>query len=396
MPRKKPTFVSLFSGCGGFDLGFKQAGFKSLGSFDIDPTAVKVHIRNIGANCFVTDLQKASLTTKQLGRPDVVISGSPCQGFSNLGKRNQSDVRNRLLSRGAEIAVGLQPEVVVLENVMGVLSPGLRAHFDRAISILEGEGYQTTVHKIKCSDYGVPQIRKRVLVVASLNPAICNLEIVSKAELALEGRLEGVSACSNHEPVSLKKGTKPFRIAKRIAQHQKLCNVRGGDRAVPTWEIPEVFGPTTNEERAVLIAMRRLRRQVRLRPNGDADPLTITTIKKECGEMAGKIIKGLAVKGFVRQIGRRYDLAHTFNGKYRRLSKGHPSPAVDTRFGTPGYFLHPEEHRGFSVREAARIQGFPDNFIFEGPLSAQYRLVGNAVPPPVAKALAMAIKRTGL
>ena len=161
---------------------------------------------------------------------------------------------------------------------------------------------------------------------------------------------------------------------------------------MPTWEIPEVFGKTTRDERHILVAMRKLRRQVRERENGDADPLKLSTIKKQCGVQADASIKNLVEKGFVRQIGRRFDLAHTFNGKYRRLSVVHPSPAVDTRFGIPRYFLHPEENRGFSVREAARIQGFPDSFTFEGPRSTQFRLVGNAVPPPVAKAIAVALK----
>ena len=86
------------------------------------------------------------------------------------------------------------------------------------------------------------------------------------------------------------------------------------------------------------------------------------------------------------------DLSHTFNGKYRRLSWDHPAPTVDTRFGDPKYYLHPEEQRGLSVREAARIQGFPDDFVFAGSKAAQFRMVGNAVPPPLAKQLAEAIR----
>jgi DNA (cytosine-5)-methyltransferase 1 len=85
-------------------------------------------------------------------------------------------------------------------------------------------------------------------------------------------------------------------------------------------------------------------------------------------------------------------LSHTFNGKYRRLSYAHPSPAVDTRFGTPAYYLHPEEPRGFTAREAARIQGFPDSFFFEGTKATQFKMIGNAVPPPVAESIATAIK----
>ncbi len=393
MPQKKPTYLSLFSGCGGFDLGFQQAGFRGLGAFDVDPAAVLVHQQNVQGQCYVADLRTASITAREFGRPDVVISGSPCQGFSSLGKRKQNDPRNRLLWRGAEIAVGLKPEIIVLENVTGVLTNGLRSHFEKAIGILEKAGYETATLRITCSDFGLPQIRKRILLIANRHSTCSDIELGKSNARTLGDCLNGIRSCTNHEPIVLDKNTDEFRIANRIGQHQKLCNVRGGDRAVPTWAIPEVFGKTTLDERRILGAMRQLRRQVRARDTGDADPLELSTIKEQCGVQAGTAIKSLVEKGFVRQIGRRFDLAHTFNGKFRRLSVVHPSPAVDTRFGTPRYFLHPDENRGFSVREAARIQGFPDSFTFEGLQSIQFRLVGNAVPPPVAKALAEVLKR---
>ncbi len=107
MSKRKPTFVSLFSGCGGFEYGFQESGFQGLGAFDIDPDAVAVHRRNLLGDCYMSDLRTASIRQAEFGRPDVVISGSPCQGFSNLGKRHSSDPRNTLLWRGAEIAAGV-------------------------------------------------------------------------------------------------------------------------------------------------------------------------------------------------------------------------------------------------------------------------------------------------
>ncbi len=392
MAKAPPTFISLFSGCGGFDYGFEQCGYRCLGAFDIDPHAVEVHRLNLEGECHVADLRTASIGKAAFVRPNVVISGSPCQGFSNLGKRLHSDPRNSLLCRGAEIAVALFPEVIVLENVSGVLSPALKQHFERAIFILESSGYVTQTLRITCGDFGLPQIRKRVFLVANRSCSERGLELEQTEEKSLEAFLRGVDNCSNHDPMVLKKGSDELRIAKRIRQHQKLCNVRGGDRAVATWAIPEVFGKTSTKERRMLVTMRKLRRQFRIRTEGDADPLTVAILKKEFGSDAETIVRRLVEKRFVRQIGKRFDLAHTFNGKYRRLSLSHPSPAVDTRFGTPRYFLHPEEDRGFSVREAARIQGFPDQFVFKGSLATQFKLVGNAVPPPVAKAVAVAIR----
>src|SRR5258708_3791391 len=97
---------------------------------------------------------------------------------------------------------------------------------------------------------------------------------------------------------------------------------------------------------------------------------------------------GLIAKNYIRRVGDCFDLVHTFNGKFRRLRWDQPSLTVDTRFSSPRYFLHPEEQRGFTIREAARIQGFPDDFIFFGESKAQIRHIGNAVPPPVAYQLA--------
>ena len=101
----------------------------------------------------------------------------------------------------------------------------------------------------------------------------------------------------------------------------------------------------------------------------------------------------LIKKGFVRKSSKdTYDLTRTFNGKYRRLSWDTPSPTVDTRFGDPNYFLHPENNRGFSVREAARIQGFDDDFTFSDSARDNYKMIGNAVPPPLSEIVAKMIK----
>ena len=200
---------------------------------------------------------------------------------------------------------------------------------------------------------------------------------------------EGVS---NHEPNLLPPGSSNYVIALRINQHQKLCNVRGSERAVPTSDIPSVYGKTTASEREVLVSIQKLRRQLRRRETGDADPLLVREISEHCGRDVSPMIKRLHAGDYLRKIGQRVDLSHTVNGKYRRLDWEHLAPAVDTRFGEPRYYLHPEEHRGLSVREAARIQGFPDDFEFSGSRAAQFRMVGNAVPPPLAQQLAIVIR----
>ncbi len=387
-----PTVASLFCGCGGFDVGFHNAGFRGVGAFDIFPQAVAVFRRNLYNKCSVTDLATASITNATVGRPDVVIAGSPCQGFSTLGKNDATDPRNSLLLRGAVIAVKLRPRAIVLENVCGVLSGRMRTHWDQATGILKNAGYSTLTLQVTSSDFGVPQIRKRVFLIASKSSALGDFRLSPSYKVSLRQALSKTTGLPNHEPIELEKNSDAFFIAARIGQHQKLCNVRGGERSVPTWLIPEVFGATTSRERAVLEVIRSLRRKLRLRKSGDSDPLTLRDLQRECGKDLSSLVNRLLTKGYLRRIRNRFDLSHTFNGKYRRLSYAHPSPAVDTRFGTPAYYLHPDEPRGFTVREAARIQGFPDSFVFEGTRTTQFRMVGNAVPPPVAESIATSIR----
>ncbi len=302
------------------------------------------------------------------------------------------DPRNSLVVTAAQLAVQHQPQVIVLENVSGAMSGQHATYWHQAERVIAKAGYKSVTQQVVSADFGVPQIRRRVVLIAWKSKSETPQLIGSAKPITLGSALRSSDGVENHEPRCLKPGSADYAIATRIRPHQKLCNVRGGDRAVPTWEIPNVFGKTTAPERDVLVMIQKLRRQLRRRDHGDADPLSLREILEHCGRDATAIVKSLLTKGYLRKIGQRFDLAHTFNGKYRRLAWDHVAPAVDTRFGEPRYFLHPEEHRGLSVREAARIQGFPDDFVFSGPRSAQYRMVGNAVPPPLAKQIALAIR----
>lgn len=385
----RPTFLSLFSGCGGFDLGFELAGFDCLGAFDIDPLTVEVHQNALRSPSAVCDLSTVSrLDCKR--RPDVVIAGPPCQGFSTLGKREPKDPRNSLVVSAANLAIAHRPKVVVIENVSGATTGILARYWNQAQYLLQASGYRTATNHLVSANFGVPQIRRRAVLIAWRGNQD-EPKFETQTTTTLIDVLKDICGI-NHEPKCLKPGTTEHSIALRIKPNQKLCNVRGGDRAVATWEIPYVFGKTRAHERGVLIAIQKLRRQLRRRDSGDADPLLVREVSEFCGRDVSRCVRSLHERGYLRKVGQRFDLAHTFNGKYRRLAWDQLAPAVDTRFGEPRYFLHPEEHRGLSVREAARIQGFPDHFEFSGPRSAQFRMVGNAVPPPLARQIAIAIR----
>ncbi len=382
-----PSFGSLFSGCGGFDLGFVQAGFRCAGAFDLDPVAVENHNKNLGSRAIAWDLRNG-LPKDMLTGVDVLVAGPPCQGFSLAGGRRMNDPRNQLLPLAATIAATIRPQVFVAENVAGSKSGDHKSYWESLLGIMKEAGYATREFTCVGTDYGVPQLRKRCLVVAwRTNKNLPDLNGCSAGGVLRDvlGNLDGVS---NHDPVQLEPDSRIAKIARRLRPGQKLCNVRQGSRSVHTWDIPEVFGRTNARERQVLEALIRTRRRRRVRSSGDADPVPIDVLDADLGFPAAPFLQTLKTKGFVRERDSLFDLVHTFNGKFRRLEWQRPSYTVDTRFGDPRYFLHPSEERGFSAREAARIQGFPDSFVFSGPTKAQFRMIGNAVPPPMGRAVA--------
>lgn len=389
------NYVSLYSGCGGADFGFHRKGFHNLGSFDINSSALMVLKKNLNASTHNIDLSKPVDIKEYVSNNPVhvVFSGAPCQGFSTAGNRIYSDPRNNLLLRGGELALTLNTEVFVSENVMGSLSGDLKEYWINLEKMFTSSGYTTDFVKINCLDIGMAQMRKRVLFFAWKDSSRRIKWPPKQSPKKLSDVLKDVELAPNNIGYQIDRDTDKVKIAKRIGKAQKLSNVRGGKRAIPTWEIPEVFGYVNNDEEAILVSLRNLRRRNRNREYGDADPVDLEILIDEHGEDVVSHLENLIKKGYVRDEPlNKFDLTRTFNGKYRRLSFDEPCSTVDTRFGNPIYFLHPQEDRGFTVREAARIQGFPDDFIFEGSLVEMYRMIGNAVPPPLSEIVADVVR----
>ena len=391
MQKSSMNYISLYSGCGGADIGFHKKGFTNIGSFDINNSALEVLKKNLNVPVFKIDLSKqVDISQFIKNKPvDVVFSGAPCQGFSTAGNRNYSDPRNNLLVRGGELALSLKTQVFVSENVMGSLSGNLKDYWINLENLFLSNGYLTHFVKINCLDIGMAQMRKRVLFFAWKDSSRSIKWPKKKNPKNLSQVLNNVKSAPNNIGYEIGSDDETVKIARRIGQSQKLSNVRGGDRAVATWEIPEVFGEVNSYEESILVSLRNLRRRNRQREFGDADPVDLDVIIDEHGGNVVCHLENLIQKGYIRhKAPNKYDLTRTFNGKYRRLSMEEPCTTVDTRFGNPIYFLHPEEDRGFTVREAARIQGFPDDFIFDGSLVEMYRMIGNAVPPPLSEIVA--------
>ncbi len=387
------NFVSLYSGSGGFDLGFKAQGFHSLGAYDSDRDACENFEVNIGSQVHQVNLNNGIPNEHALHGVDALIAGPPCQGFSTAGKRVLNDERNHLITQTGRLALRILPKVLVVENVPGVLAGTHSRYWEEMDAMMRSAGYCTHTTQCQTSDLGMAQSRKRVLFFAWRTKRLIDFTIPALQANNLRSALNGVIGQANHKPKRLKPNTREWFIAKRIKPGQKLSNVRGGENSVASWDIPEVFGLVTNHERTVLELLRRLRRQKRKRDHGDADPVSFDRLEAALGEHFHCIVEQLIVKGYLRRVEDGVDLVGTFNGKFRRLEWDSTSLTVDTRFGSPRYFLHPSYHRGFTVREAARLQGFEDSYIFRGSEQAQYRIIGNAVPPPLGSFAAELVKR---
>jgi len=393
--KRAPTFLSLFSGCGGMDAGFATAGFRSLAAYDIDADAVASYRRNFATPCDRVDLIEWEQLLPSVPEVDVIVAGPPCQGFSLAGARRYDDPRNSLLMIPARIAARLSVRAVVIENVPGVLSESHRGYWNETDRILRDAGFRTRTVVIDAQSVGLPQTRKRVFLIALRGETPPDIEVPRTMAVPLSNVLPVPNGTPNHLPSLLPRRSREYQIAVRIAPGQKLSNVRAGAAAVHTWDIPEVFGPVTQAERSLLEYILHRRRQRRIRLVGDADPIAVRDLRATFGPDVNRIVTSLIQKEYLRPRGvQAIDLTQTFNGKFRRLDPTKPTHCVLTRFCNPVYFLHPTEHRPLTVREAARIQGFSDAFVFEGTPAAQARQVGNAVPPPLAAVIAATLRRS--
>lgn len=386
---RSPNFYSLFSGCGGLDLGFVRAGFTPRLSVDKDANALAVHERYLKSPVEQLDLATTDPSISRTARIDVLLAGSPCQGFSTIGQRRIDDPRNSLLLVASRLTEKHRPKVVVAENVLGALSGEHRLYWQALHDSMRSLGYRTKDFHINSAEFGVAQSRRRVVMISWKTRALEVPDLENAHPVVLRDVLLSLDGAPNHTPVDLPISSKHRKIAEKIGPGQKLTNSRGGALSVHTWEIPEVFGRTNKQQREVLTTVLRLRRQERKRDFGDADPVETKILEKMFGR---ELLAQLVGKGYLRDLNGFHDLTSTFNGKYRRFKLDGLSRTVDTRFGDHTSVLHPLAHRSFTVREAARIQGFPDEVVFSGSLKEQFRMIGNAVPPPMAFAIAKAVR----
>ncbi len=344
-PPGEVQVVDLFCGAGGASAGFMRARtpntrFNVIGAVDVDPHACRTFERMHGVaplQLDVTDLQRPEVLAEAAstwgwdpGAASVLIGCAPCQGFSSHRKKDRRpDGRNDLLGAFAEVIAQLRPDVVVMENVPEMLSAKHWAHYAGWRERVQAAGYGVRARIYNLAGFGVPQERFRAVVVAA-------------------------------------KGWRRFAMPHPDRTPSTYVTVRDAIGALPPLRAGEADPGdpmhVTSRHRANTVELLRL-----IPADGGSRRSLPPGVGPKCFE---------SVDGF-RDV-------------YGRLWWDRPAVAITARCRTPscGRFTHPEQHRGLSVREAALLQGFPADFVFEGPFDDKFKQIGNAVSPTFGRALA--------
>jgi len=364
MPVKKPstelTSLSFFSGCLGLDLGLEQVGIHQLLASEIDKSAVKTINRNrpnlpvIGdlMNYSTQEIRKAAGIGKS-HKPTLIVGGPPCQAFSTAGKRQAfNDPRGNVFLRYVQLIDELSPQFAVIENVRGLLSASLihrplsergndteplredelpGSALNQVLAMLRSYGYGVSFNLYNSANFGVPQVRERVVLIASrdgsklpyLTPTHSNIENYGLPEW------------------------QTFRDAVRGLREKDMHGLQFSDSRLYYFEY--------------------------LKPGQYWKDLPTEEMRKEA--MGASYFSGGGKTGF-----------------FRRLAWNTPAPTLVTHPAMPATELcHPTKNRPLTVEEYKRVQQFPDDWILEGSVVNQYKQVGNAVPIGLGKAVGVAI-----
>lgn len=355
--------ISLFSGGGGLDLGFKNSGFNIVYAIDIDKAAVDSYRENIDSNILLADLFEIDLTT--LPKAKVVIGGPPCQSFSLVGKRDVHDNRSDLVWRYLEIINHVQPEYFVFENVVGLKSAktpkGTKVIEDLA-SAFERIGYTINIETLNAADYGVPQRRKRVIIVGSRSGLRFNFPKPTHNEDGSLGLSKWVSA---QEAIGdLGEAT--------VDGITKYCTA-----------IENSYQELMREKSLESVSQHYYPQM------SDLDKQIISFVKPGGNYMdVPDFVPSNRIKKFKETGGR--------TTCYGRLLPSKPAYTINTHFNRPnvGCNIHYKQDRLITVREALRFQSFPDTYkIISKTKRGLHTVVGNAVPPLLAEAIAKQLKK---
>lgn len=338
----KYTFIDLFSGCGGLSLGFEMAGYKSLLAIDNWQDALDTYRHNNpDARTLCGDLSQINpediKREYNIDRVSVIIGGPPCQGFSIAGKRIIDDERNKLYKSFVGFVKSFMPDAFVMENVPNILSIGDGVVKESIIKDFSDLGYNVTYKVLLASDYGVPQNRRRAIFVG------------------------------------LKKGCFSFptpTITAPITTEEALSDLP--DNSVADGEAYPLSAQSTYQQ--------MMRKGVEALYNHQA---TIHT------EQTVRIIAMVPDGGNYKDLPKELQQTRKVNIAWTRLNSKKPSITIDTGHNHHFHYLY---NRVPTARESARLQSFPDSFVFTHGKTSQLKQIGNAVPPLMAMEIAKQLK----
>jgi DNA (cytosine-5)-methyltransferase 1 len=372
MHKQSDHVVSLFSGAGGFSHGFATAGLKPHCGAELSKEACATYEQNIGSPCHNLDLGTVSPSFFKalLGgaRPFAIIGGPPCQGFSTAGPRNADDPRNRLIFNYLRIVGEVRPRWFIFENVEGLLTSGRGRDVSALVREFLSLGYSVRLEKVNLAAYGVPQTRKRVLIIGN----------------RLDARFEFPEARFSFDSGKVKRrDARPFAptLMEAVAGLQDAARKRR-----------DTVGYVSAEPLNAYDAM--------MRGEGGVTEHVDATLPKDAHRYAllapGQSMKDLPEEHWHDSFKRR---------AFRRVMDGTPT---EKRGGPPSgikrlhgdfqsltitgaasrEFIHPDANRPLTRRECARLQSFPDWYRFHGSAASVSQQIGNAVPPLAAAVFA--------
>ena len=343
MVKRKLSVIDLFCGCGGLSLGFEKAGFNILLGIDNDSKALETfELNHNGSKSICGDITtityeneiKALIGDKKV---DVIIGGPPCQGMSISGFRKFDDPRNRLYLTYIRLVEEIRPQAFVIENVPGLVGLFEGRIKDNIIERLTQLGYNVKCKILNAADYGVPQNRRRVIFVG------------------LKNSIEGFEY--------------PAALEKAITCEMALSDL-------PTLEHElgrDLQRYTSNPQNEYQRRMRMNSQFIR------------NHIAAAHSDHVKHIISLVPDGGNYKSLPEEYRYTRNFHVAWTRFDSHKPAPTIDT--GHRHHF-HYKFDRVPTVRECARLQSFPDDFLFLGNKTQQFRQAGNAVPPMLAESIA--------
>lgn len=341
--------ISLFAGAGGCSLGFKMAGIEMLAAFDHASAAIDTYNKNFGENkCRNMDLSTCDFKAVRSGlglrrgELDLMMGGPPCQGFTAAGNRFWNDPRNRLVKNYTHALDVFYPRWFMMENVEGILTTAKGEYIVECIKTLANLGYSIYLHKIYMHELGVPQRRKRVIIIGNREGKAFDFPaVIERATGAIyrNSRFTLKNAIYDLESVEIASIDHVFKKEEGI-QLERISALQAGQSMK---DLPEHLQHDSFKRRA----FRRV---------CDGTP----------SEKRGGAPSGL-----------------------KRLS--YDEPCLTITSASTSEFVHPVKNRTLTIRECARIQTFPDNFSFCGTDSQKMLQIGNAIPPKFAMKMAQQI-----